>query len=113
MSIEYFGEKLQAARKNKRWTQVELAKRLNLSNGTISAYETGTKYPTLEGMVKICELLDLSSDFLLGLSDNKLQQNLAELPSQSRQLAIQLIEQLSVRAGNYTEIPHQDKKRIE
>lgn len=70
MSTDFFGERLKAVRKSKHLTQLDLSKRLKVSKGTISAYEQGLSYPSLETFVKICAILDTSADFLLGISDN-------------------------------------------
>lgn len=70
MSVEYFGNRLQAARKNAGLTQAELASILRMAKGTISAYEQGHKTPSITVLVKICEILKISSDYLLGISDN-------------------------------------------
>lgn len=69
MTINYFGEKLKAVRKSKRLTQLDLSIKLGVSKGTISAYEQSLSYPSLETLVKICDILDISSDYLLGISD--------------------------------------------
>ncbi|NLS38598.1 helix-turn-helix domain-containing protein [Fructobacillus tropaeoli] len=69
MTIDFFGDKLKSARRAKGLTQAELASRLNLSKGTISAYEQGLSYPSIETLAKICTYLDTSSDYLLGISD--------------------------------------------
>ena len=70
MTIDYFGEKLKSVRKGKHLTQLELSQRLEVSKGTVSAYEQGLSYPSLETLVKICNILDTSADYLLGISDN-------------------------------------------
>ncbi|MGK0563081.1 helix-turn-helix domain-containing protein, partial [Enterococcus faecalis] len=41
MTLDFFGEKLKAIRKSKRLTQLDLSKRLNISKGTVLAYEQG------------------------------------------------------------------------
>lgn len=69
MGMEYFGSKLKAVRKSKGMTQLELAKRLNIAKGSISAYEQGVTYPSVDVLIKICGILDVSSDYLLGISD--------------------------------------------
>ncbi|MCT4488403.1 helix-turn-helix domain-containing protein [Levilactobacillus parabrevis] len=70
MNTDFFGERLKAVRKSKRLTQLGLANRLEVSKGTVSAYEQGLSYPSLETFVKICGILDTSADYLLGVSDN-------------------------------------------
>lgn len=34
------------------------------------AYEQGLSYPSIETLVKSCEIFDTSSDYLLGISDD-------------------------------------------
>lgn len=70
MRIDIFGERLKAARKSKNITQLELSKHLELSKATVSAYEQSASYPSVETLVKICDTLGVSADYLLGLSDN-------------------------------------------
>ena len=69
MNMEFFGDRLKSLRKGKGLTQSQLAKRIGLVSGTVSAYEQGLKYPSIEVLIKICSSLDSSSDYLLGLSD--------------------------------------------
>ncbi|MFC6165666.1 helix-turn-helix domain-containing protein [Lactiplantibacillus dongliensis] len=70
MNLDFFGERLKAMRKAKRLTQLDLSKRLEVSKGTVSAYEQGLSYPALATLVEICTILDTSADYLLGLSDD-------------------------------------------
>ena len=68
--MQYFGERLRDLRHEKHMTQKQLADKLNLSKGTISAYEQGKKYPSIEVLIKLCNILQVSADYLLGLSDD-------------------------------------------
>ena len=70
MSIEFFGDKLKSVRKSRHLTQLELSKRLDVSKGTVSAYEQSLSYPSIETLTKLCFILDTSSDYLLGISDD-------------------------------------------
>ena len=70
MTLDYFGDKLKGIRKAKKLTQFELAKRLEVSKGTVSAYEQGLSHPSIQTLVKICDILDTSADYLLGISDD-------------------------------------------
>ena len=69
MGIEYFGDKLKTLRKSKKLTQAELADRLKISKSSVTSYEQGRIHPSLEIFSKICETLNVSSDYLLGISD--------------------------------------------
>lgn len=49
--------------------QSELALHCNLTKQTISNFKSGVSYPSIQSLYKICEFLDCSADYLLGLSD--------------------------------------------
>lgn len=42
---------------------------LGISQPSYIRYENGTSEPTLENLVKIAEILDVSTDYLLGKSE--------------------------------------------
>ena len=65
-----FSERLKASRKEAGLTQVELAKMLKVSNGTVGMWETGKREPKFEAMVNLSKTLNKSVDYLLGLSEN-------------------------------------------
>ena len=68
----FMGEKIRELRTEQKMTQEQLANRLGLVKGSISAYEQGTKYPSLEVLVNICQIFNVSADYLLGLSDDRM-----------------------------------------
>lgn len=59
-------ERLKQLRKNKKITQIEFAKLLNLSQQVVSDYERGVRFPDLETLKRIANFYDCSIDFLLG-----------------------------------------------
>lgn len=46
-------------------TQSELAKRLNVKQGTVGAWEIGYAFPRPKSMVKLCEILKIPVEDLL------------------------------------------------
>lgn len=52
-------------------SQVELARRLNVSKQSVSNWENDNIQPSIEMLVKIANCLDVSTDYLLGLSTKK------------------------------------------
>lgn len=64
-----FSLKLQEAVKYSPLTYAELARKLNITKATMSMYKSGKALPSLETFEKICEILDVSADFLLGKKD--------------------------------------------
>ncbi len=63
-----FGSRLKGLRVSKGLTQDQLALRLGVTKSIISAYESGTRYPSLEMLVKLSKSFNVSSDYLLGLN---------------------------------------------
>ena len=49
----------------------DLAKKTGLQRQTISLYATGQRNPDTERLTSICHALNCSSDYLLGLSNEK------------------------------------------
>lgn len=71
-----FGDKLKECRRAKNMTLEELALKYNrrfdggLSKGTLSKYENNKQEPLVSVVTNLTEILDVSSDYLLGRSDN-------------------------------------------
>lgn len=51
------------------WSQVELAKRLNISKQTVSNWENENIQPSIEMLVRLSRLFGVTTDYLLGLDD--------------------------------------------
>lgn len=48
------------------WSQVELARRLNISKQTVSNWENDNIQPSVEMLIHLSEVFRVSTDFLLG-----------------------------------------------
>ena len=51
-------------------TPYSVAKETGISQGLMSHYKCGNKVPTADNLVKIADYLDVSTDYLLGRTDN-------------------------------------------
>jgi len=60
------GKKISELRKEKGWSQGELAKAVSASRDIIGKYERGEHSPSIEMTTKLAEALDVTVDFLLG-----------------------------------------------
>jgi len=60
-----FAEKLKAERKKKGWSQEELAEYLYVSRQSVSKWENGQNYPSIEIIIKLSDLFGVSIDELL------------------------------------------------
>ena len=65
-----FAERLKELRTEKNIGQNALAKALNLSNASVSYWETGKQVPSAEVIYKLARFSDVSADFLLGLKED-------------------------------------------
>lgn len=61
-----FGKKISMLRKEKGWSQTELAKKLNTSVSVISRYERDEMTPSIEAAKKLADLLNSTVGYLLG-----------------------------------------------
>ena len=62
------GEKLKQLRQNKKMTQKQVADRLGLAISAVSSYESGTRYPSYEALIKLAAMFHVSTDYLLGIT---------------------------------------------
>ncbi|MFJ3388808.1 helix-turn-helix domain-containing protein [Lysinibacillus sp. NPDC086135] len=56
---------------NKDWTQGYVADKLNVARTSYTAYENGTKQPTLETLINMADLFDVTIDYLLGRNSQR------------------------------------------
>lgn len=66
---ETFGKRLRTARKKAGLTQVQISQELNIIQKSFSQYETGRTAPSMSTLVALAKKLNVSVDWLLGLSD--------------------------------------------
>lgn len=63
------GENLKQLRKQHKISQAELAKQLFVSQQAVGKWETNKATPNPETIIKIANIFDVSTDYLLGHSD--------------------------------------------
>ena len=64
------GTRIKDLRNARRMTQAEFAERINVTKSTVSAYENGTRFPSYDVLIRIARLFKVSTDNLLGYSEN-------------------------------------------
>ncbi|WP_129408047.1 LexA family protein [Marinitoga lauensis] len=69
-------DRLKRLRQELGLTQEELAKKLNITRKSISAYETGRATPSPEMLKVIAEFFNVTTDYLLGIKEGKSKDNL-------------------------------------
>ena len=63
---ERFNEVLNTSGKS----QVEIAKAIGVSKQCVSDYKSGKSVPSIETLFELCTFLDVSADYLLGISSD-------------------------------------------
>lgn len=64
-NVDKFGERLREKRTAKGWTQLELAKRMDIAPMDVSNYERGAKKPRNERALLLAQVLGVSSAWLV------------------------------------------------
>ena len=64
-----FAERLKELRKECKMSQAQLATKLGVNQRTISNWEKEIRQPDYDMLLKIATVLDVSTDYLLGLSE--------------------------------------------
>lgn len=68
-SVFMLGEQIKNLRTNKRLSQIELANKLCVTKQSISNWENENIMPSIEMLIRIAEIFGVTTDFLLGLSE--------------------------------------------
>lgn len=63
------GQRICEMRTSFGWSQVELAKRLNVAKQTVSNWENDNIQPSIEMLVRLAKLFNVSTDYLLGMDE--------------------------------------------
>ncbi|QEH67303.1 helix-turn-helix domain-containing protein [Cellulosilyticum sp. WCF-2] len=71
MEENILGKRIKQLRTDNNLSQLELSKKLNISNSTLSQYEAGNRTPSDDIKLKIASLFNVSIDYLLGHSSAK------------------------------------------
>ena len=73
------------------WTQVQLAKKLNITKQTVSNWENDNIQPSIDMLIKLSKVFNVTTDYLLGLTpDNSV--NVDGLPLEFVSHIVQIID---------------------
>ena len=67
--IQVIQSRLREAIKSSGISQREIARQMGVSAQTVSKYMRENIFPALDSFAKLCRILDVSSDYILGISD--------------------------------------------
>lgn len=68
--METIGERISKARRYLNLNQKELCQRANITEASLSRYENNIREPKALVLTKLADALDVSTDYLLGLTDD-------------------------------------------
>ena len=66
-----FAERLKSLRKEQNLTQQKIAEKLNISRGSYAQWETERTQPSSKSLETLANFFNVSTDYLLGNTDNK------------------------------------------
>ena len=72
-----FGERLKKEREKKGWSQEYLATKIHVSRQSVSKWETGKNYPSIEVIIDLSDLFGITIDELLR-SDGELKEKIIQ-----------------------------------
>ena len=67
--METIGYRISKARRHMNMNQKELALKANIPEGSLSRYENDIRKPKPKALIQIADALEVSTDYLLGVSD--------------------------------------------
>ncbi len=86
-------EKLRMLRESRHLTQIQVANRVGVSKAMISAYETASKAPSIEVLIRLSRLYGVSVDYLVCVDAQKMI-DVSNLDDDSVALVSALVEKL-------------------
>jgi transcriptional regulator with XRE-family HTH domain len=69
MTEDSFGQRLKKVLAERNMMQKELAEKIGVNEMAISRYVHGSRMVSVSILIDICKTLDVSADYLLGLSE--------------------------------------------
>lgn len=101
-------EKICSLRKQNGWSQEELAEKLNISRQSVSKWENGTSIPDLDKIIKLSQLFEVNTDYLLKDEIDETVSPKTEMTFQEKTIrTVSLAE-----AGEYMDLTSRVAKRI-
>ncbi len=87
------GDKLKSLRIEKKLTQKQVAERIGLAISAVSSYESGSRYPSYDVLVRLAHIFHVSTDYLLGMTDKR-NIDVTGLADDEIEIVSQLVEML-------------------
>lgn len=69
--MDIFAQRVKELRKERKKTQTEMAEYLGVVPRAYQYYESATNYPNVPGLIKLADFFEVSTDYLLGRTDQR------------------------------------------
>lgn len=86
-------ERIKKLRLARNWSQVDLAKKLNVTKQSVSNWENDNIQPSIEMLISIAQIFSTSTDYLLGL-DNRQYIEVSGLSDEERSHIQQIVSDI-------------------
>lgn len=123
--MQKFSDRLIFLRKERGMTQEELAKAINKKRSTLSGYETEGKEPDLELICFLAKYFGVSTDYLLGYSDERnhveqvfyndtvnFERHFKALPAELRPVVAQCFDSFYLLLGRDIQLARPERLRV-
>ncbi len=106
--LKAFGRRIKELRKQKKWSQKELAAKVDARFSMLNKYECGLNTPPLDRIIKFAEVFDITIDYLLtgDRSEERPLHNIRMLerfralenfPSEDQEVVIKIIDSMIIK----------------
>ena len=99
VSVSILSTRLKELRENLHLRQDQVAQLMGVNKNAISTYENGTREPSLGMLVRLARLYRVSTDYLLGITDNR-SVDLSGLTDHEATLICELVEDMTKKNEN-------------
>lgn len=69
--MEKLGERIKELRQEQKISQMQLSKQTGITQAAIARYELNISEPRATEIKKLCDFFGVTSDYLIGLDDNR------------------------------------------
>ena len=92
-----FAKNIKNLRKEFGMTQTQLANKIFVNKSMVSAYEKGTRLPSLDSLISLSKTLNVSIDYLLGIkvdtsNDRETTIDISGLTEKQKKIVAELVE---------------------
>ena len=99
-------EKIKALAKNQNMTQKDLAKNIGFADNAISEWSIARVKPGFDDVIDMSDYFNVSTDYLLGLAEDKVQQN------SSAVTVVQIPDEVSGLISDYQKLDWDGQKAV-